>query len=148
MHVKCLLIALIFVVTAGAKFPVPIFPDVSFPLPVWTADTVTVVAEEAIIRHSAKPTVRPMRVPHGRNSNLHRCLCESMCGGQHLVNGHGMTNDEWNREKLWRSQSRLLAYHNRLHVKQPKPRVQPQQCCPDGNCGGGRLFGRLRGRWR
>ena len=123
------------------------------PAPAWLAkrDPVpapafeVVLAEKVIepeIKHTAKPIVRPMRIPHTRH--YPPCICPEMCLAQHLANNHGMTHAEWNRERLWTSGSKMQARHKRFHRDQPKPKVQAQECCPGGNCGRRRLFGRWR----
>ena len=141
-------IVAVLMVAGGATMPLPtpkfaaLLPVPQFvPMPQWTAETVTVVAEQPVVKHTGKPTVRPMRVAHSVNLYVHPCL---MCRGQHLRNMHGRTYAEANKE-LWKWDRR----HPELHRTQAQPKVQPQQCCPDGNCGGwypGKLLGRGRGR--
>ena len=91
-----------------------------------------------------KATIKvPRKVSHTRHSG---CQCP-MCRGLHLANQHGVTNAEWNQERVW---ERLTSYHRALHGPDPPPKVKSkptvqatrQYCegggCSGGNCGGGR----------
>jgi hypothetical protein len=91
--------------------------------------------------HSAKPTVRPMRIAHTYRGTGCRVSC-MMCLGQHLRNYHGSTSVQLNGMGY----ARWIKYHGSLHDTQPQPKRKPG--CEDGNCGGGGYTGGGRGFFR
>lgn len=169
---KYLSVLLMVAFSAGAKFPVPIFPEVSLPVPRWTTETVTVVPEKVIEpAHPHGPFPRAdERLANGRIKRLpgpnwwHCPNCGSssctMSLGQHLRGTH--------RQSFARLDAigyrNWYVYHDNLHnlaavmAKMAKPAPKPKAkarpaikqeatCsgCQGGRCG---LFGRSRGRWR
>jgi len=95
--------------------------------------------------HTAQPTTKPTVLRHTKH---YGCLCPEMCLGQHLVNAHGVTNDDWNRLRLWESNQKRIDYHAKLHREGVYEKPKPTSGCPPGGCPAPRqrlrLFQRLR----
>ncbi len=80
------------------------------------------------IIHTSKPTIKPTVINHTRHDG---CMCPGMCYGQHLANAHGVTNDEWNRLKLWQG-NKMVDLHKKLHREGVYEK--PKGGCPGGVC--------------
>lgn len=135
-------------------------PNDCVPTPAWLANSdpvpapafeVVLIAEPEV-KHTAKPTVKPMRIAH--SLGMYVCCDQMMCGGQHLRNYHGLTYRQ--AEVAIRNFDRE---HRRLHAEQPKPKPRPKpkvvvrqtiQQQPQAWSGGRRcgLLCRLRGGCR
>lgn len=131
------LIVVVCMFAMGAKLPTPNF-TASLPLPVPQFEVI----------HTDQPIVKPTVLTHTRHDRW--CMCPEMCYGLHLVNQHGITNAQWNKERLWEGR-KMYDLHAKLHkegvYEKPKP---TSGCGPDG-CGpggcpqyGGGLLGRIR----